>query len=69
MGVRFGAFFALEEKSISSTIGKLYYTHPRIRAAYRSLRTNFPYLLPIKNISAYQFQILQMHSKAECSHT
>ena len=39
----------LDEKSISSTTGKLHYTHPRIRAAYRSLRTNLPYLFTYKN--------------------
>ena len=38
----------LGEKSISSTTGKLHYTHPRIRAAYRSLRTNLPYLFTYK---------------------
>ncbi len=32
----------------SSTTGKLHYTHPRIRAAYRSLRTNLPYLFTYK---------------------
>ena len=39
----------LAEKSISSSTGKLHYTHPRIRAAYRSLRTNLPYLFTYKN--------------------
>lgn len=39
----------LDEKSTSSTTGKLHYTHPRIRAAYRSLRTNIPYLFTYKN--------------------
>ena len=39
----------LEEKSVSSTTGELHYTHPRIRAAYRSLRTNLPYLFTYKN--------------------
>jgi len=39
----------LDEKSASSTTGKLHYTHPRIRAAYRSLRTNLPYLFTYKN--------------------
>jgi hypothetical protein len=40
----------LEEKSISSTTGKLHYnTHPRIRSAYRSLRINLPYLFTYKN--------------------
>lgn len=39
----------LEEKSVSSTTGKLHYTHPRIRAAYRSMRTNLPYLFTYKN--------------------
>jgi hypothetical protein len=39
----------LEEKSISSTTRELHYTHPRIRAAYRSLKTNLPYLFTYKN--------------------
>jgi hypothetical protein len=39
----------IEEKSVSSTTGELHYTHPRIRAAYRSLRTNLPYLFTYKN--------------------
>jgi len=39
----------LEEKSISLTTGELYYTYPRIRAAYRSLRTNLLYLFTYKN--------------------
>ena len=39
----------LNEKSVSSTTGELHYTHPRIRAAYRSLRTNLPYLFTYKN--------------------
>jgi len=39
----------LEEKSVSSITGELRYTHPRIRAAYRSLRTNLPYLFTYKN--------------------
>jgi len=39
----------LDEKSISSTTGELHYTHPRIRAAYRSLETNLPYLFTYKN--------------------
>ena len=36
------------EKSISSTTRKLHYTHSRIRAAYRSLRTNLLYLFTYK---------------------
>ncbi|MEA3483979.1 MAG: hypothetical protein U9R65_18730 [Pseudomonadota bacterium] len=39
----------LDEKTISNTTGKLQYTHPRIRSAYRSLRTNLPYLFTHKN--------------------
>ena len=39
----------LDEKTISNTTGKLQYTHPRIRSAYRSLRTNLPYLFTYKN--------------------
>lgn len=34
----------LEEKSVSSTTGELHYTNPKIRAAYRNLKTNLPYL-------------------------
>ncbi len=41
--------YFLDEKSVSTTTGKLHYTHPRIRAAYRSLRTNLPYLFTYKN--------------------
>jgi hypothetical protein len=39
----------LDEKSVSSTTGELHYTHSRIRAAYRSLRTNLHYLFTYKN--------------------
>ena len=39
----------LEEKSVSTTTFELHYTHPRIRAAYRSLRTNLSYLFTYKN--------------------
>jgi hypothetical protein len=38
----------LDEKSISSKNGKLIFTHPRIRSAYRSLITNLPYLFTYK---------------------
>lgn len=46
----------LDEKSISSTTGELHYTHPRIRAAYRSLRTNLPYLFTYKNYRKLHIQ-------------
>ena len=46
----------LEEKSMSSTTGELNYTHPRIRAAYRSLRTNLPYLFTYKNYKKLYIQ-------------
>jgi len=39
----------LDEKSVSSITAELHYTHPRVRAAYRSLRTNLPYLFTYKN--------------------
>jgi len=38
-----------DEQSTSLTTGELHYIHPRIRAAYRSLRTNLPYLFTYKN--------------------
>ncbi|MCK4562496.1 MAG: hypothetical protein KAT78_06290 [Flavobacteriaceae bacterium] len=39
----------LNEKTKSSTTGKLQYTHPRLRSAYRSLITHLPYLFTYKN--------------------
>ena len=39
----------LDEKSIFTTTGKLNFTHPRVRSAYRSLITNLPYLFIYKN--------------------
>ena len=39
----------LDEKSISTKTGKLIFTHPRVRSAYRSLMTNLPYLFTYKN--------------------
>ena len=46
----------LDEKSISSTTGELHYTHPRIRAAYRSLKTNLLYLFTYKNYKKLHIQ-------------
>ena len=46
----------LDEKSLSSTTGKLHYTHPRTRAAYRSLRTNLPYLFTYKKYKHLSMQ-------------
>jgi hypothetical protein len=34
----------LKEKTIDSVTGKWHFTHRRLRAAYRSLKTNLPYL-------------------------
>ena len=34
----------LKEKTINSFIGRWFYTHKRLRAAYRSLTNNLPYL-------------------------
>ena len=39
----------LDEKSISAKTGKLNFTLPRVRSAYRSLTTNLPYLFTYKN--------------------
>lgn len=36
--------YFLEEKSINSETQRLHYTHKRLRSAYRSLKTNLPYL-------------------------
>ena len=48
--------YFLDEKSVSSTTGELHYTHPRIRAPYRSLRTNLPYLFTYKNYKKLHIQ-------------
>lgn len=40
----------IEEKTINSETGKSFYTHQKVRAAYRSLRANLPYLFTYKNI-------------------
>ena len=37
----------IEEKSTNLETGKSYYTHYKVRAAYRSLIANFPYLFTI----------------------
>lgn len=34
----------LNERSMNSETGKSYYTHKRLRSAYRGLKTNLPYL-------------------------
>jgi len=39
----------LSEKSINWETGKQTYTHRRIRSAYRSLKTNLPYLFTYQN--------------------
>ena len=40
----------LNEKTVSSTTGQDHFTHPRVRAAYRSLQTNLPYLFTYKKL-------------------
>lgn len=39
----------IEEKTINPKTGKSFYTHYKVRSAYRSLRTNLPYLFTYKN--------------------
>ena len=39
----------IEVKSTNIETGKSYYTHYKVRAAYRSLRANLPYLFTRKN--------------------
>jgi hypothetical protein len=46
----------LNEKSLSQTTEKLIYTHPKIRSAYRSLKTNLPYLFTYKNYKDLDIQ-------------
>lgn len=39
----------IDEKTINIETAKEFYTHQKVRAAYRSLRTNLPYLFTYKN--------------------
>ncbi len=39
----------LDEKTKSSTTGKLHFTHPKLRSAYRSLTKHIPYLFTYKS--------------------
>ena len=39
----------LDELTVNSITGECFYTHPRIRSAYRSLITHLPYLFTYKN--------------------
>ena len=39
----------LDEKTKSSTTGKLHYTHQKLRSAYNSLKKHIPYLFTYKN--------------------
>lgn len=52
----------IEERTTNIETGKLFYTHYKVRAAYRSLRANLPYLLT-KIIKNFLFQELQIHLK------
>ena len=44
---KYGVF--INEKTINIETNKTYYTHQKLRSAYRSLRTNLPYLFTYKN--------------------
>lgn len=39
----------IDEKTLNLETGKEFYTHYKVRAAYRSLRANLPYLFTYKN--------------------
>ena len=41
--------YFLGEKTFNETTGKEYFTHAKLVSAYRSLRTNLPYLFACKN--------------------
>ena len=41
----------LNEKSLNISTKKETFTHPKLRSAYRSLKTNLPYLFTCKNYS------------------
>lgn len=43
----------LKERTINSETRKWFYTHKRIRSAYRSLRTNLPYLFTYQKYSEF----------------
>jgi len=41
----------LKEKTVNEETGKWHYTHKRLRSAYRSLKTNLPYLFTFERYS------------------
>lgn len=43
----------IEEKTTNPETNKSFYTHYKVRAAYRSLKANLPYLFTYKNIKNY----------------
>lgn len=45
---RYGSF--IEEKTVNPATTRWFYTHKRLRSAYRSLRSNFPYLFTFLNV-------------------
>jgi len=49
--------YFLAEKTFNETTGKEYFTHAKLVSAYRSLRTNLPYLFTYKN-----YKHLDMHN-------
>ena len=44
----------LNERSVSKTTGKSYYTHKRLRSAYLSLKRNLPFLFTFEDYKEFQ---------------
>lgn len=51
--------YFLAEKTLNESTGKESFTHAKLVSAYRSLRTNIPYLFTYKKHKYYTFIILQ----------
>ena len=46
----------MSEKTLNKNTGKEYYTHAKLVSAYRSLRTNLPYLFTYKKYKYLHIQ-------------
>jgi len=58
----------LNEKTLNKSTGKEYYTHAKLVSAYKSLRTNLPYLFTHKKYKHLKIQhTLQMDWMVEYS--
>jgi hypothetical protein len=55
----------LKERTVEPITGRWHYTHKRLRSAYRSLKTNLPYLFTYQKYPELNFahlkELIQIH--------